>query len=58
MTKTDLVKLDTLLAAFQRHIDAKHPLNPAFDRAAKVRGDVDTAIARLTEQVKLPRRRT
>jgi hypothetical protein len=44
MSRRDLVALHTLLARFQRYLDSKHPLNPASDRAAQVKRDVDMAI--------------
>lgn len=47
MTKRELVKLDSMLAAFQRHLDSKYTLTQAFERAIWIRKDVEREIAAL-----------
>ena len=44
MTKGELKRLDAMLAAYQRYLDKKYTLSPAYELAIKLRASIEHEI--------------
>ena len=45
MTKSELKRLDAMLAAYQRYLDKKYMLSPDYELAIKLRASVEYEIS-------------